>query len=108
MKHAKYVWTLVAAGLLILAACNSPKMEKATTNDQMKEKMPLPAAPKPAAAAPAAAPTPAAAAPEAAAPTATAPASASAKPQGDTAHTAFSRTIHLSTEPGGGVHVVAD
>ncbi|HSS78682.1 MAG TPA: superoxide dismutase family protein [Thermoanaerobaculia bacterium] len=105
MKHAKYGWTFVAAGLLILAACSSPKMEKATTTDQAKEKMESPAATKPAAAK---ATTTAAVSAPAAAPAATAPSTASAKLQGDPANTAFSGTVTFSPAPGGGVHVVAD
>jgi superoxide dismutase, Cu-Zn family len=103
MKHAKYGWTFVAAGLLILAACSSPKMEKATTSDQAKGKTESPAAAKPAAApaakAPATTAVPAPAAP---------PATASATLQGDPGNTAFSGTISFSAAPGGGVHVVAD
>jgi Cu-Zn family superoxide dismutase len=101
MKHAKYGWTFVAAGLLILAACSSPRMEKATTTDQAQGKTASPAATKPAAA-----PAPAAPAP-AAPPAAASPATASATLQGDPANTAFSGTISFSTEPGGGIHVVA-
>ena len=88
MKHAKYVWTFAAAaGLLVLAACSSPKMEKAMTSDHAKDKVDQSAAAKPAAA-----------------PSTT----AAAKLQGDPANTTFSGTITFSPAKGGGVHVVAD
>ncbi|HEV7785434.1 MAG TPA: superoxide dismutase family protein [Thermoanaerobaculia bacterium] len=87
MKHAKYGWTFVAAGLLVLAACHGPKMEKATTGDHAMDKMDHSAAAKPAGA-----------------PSMTAKATL----QGDPANTAFSGSISFSTAPGGGVHVVAD
>jgi Cu-Zn family superoxide dismutase len=85
MKYAKYGWTFVAAGLLVLAACNSPKMEKATTSDHAMAKMDH-------AAKPMAAPS----------------MSAMAKLQGDPANTAFSGSVTFSPAPDGGVHVVAD
>ena len=87
MKHAKYGWTFVAAGLLVLAACHGPKMEKATTSDHaMDQKMDHSTAAKPAGGA----------------------MSAMAKLQGDPGNTAFSGSITFSPAPDGGVHVVAD
>ncbi len=90
MKHAKYGWIL-AAGLLVLAACNSPKMEKATTSDRAMDKK-TDTMDHSAAAKPAAAPSK----------------SATAKLQGDPGNTAFSGSITFSPAPDGGVHVVAD
>lgn len=97
MKHAKYVWTLAGAGLLVLAACNSPRMEKATTSDQAMDKtskkmgtMDHGAEAKPAK--PVGAPSK----------------SAMAKLQGDPANTGFSGSVTFSPAPDGGVHVVAD
>src|SRR3954447_22972593 len=97
MKLAKHGWTLVAAGLLVLAACNHPRMEKATTSDQgmnNANKMEHSAAAKPMAAP--------------AAPPATPAKTAMAKLQGDPGNTAFSGSITFSPAPDGGVHVVAD
>src|SRR6476661_10334354 len=90
MKLAKYGWTFAGAGLLVLAACNSPRMEKATTSDQAKGK--TAAMDRSAAAKPVGAPSK----------------SATAKLQGDPANTAFSGSITFSPAPDGGVHVVAD
>ena len=88
MKHAKHGWTFVAAGLLVLAACNSPKMEKATTGDQGMAKMgktdKMDHSAKPMMK------------------------SVMAKLQGDPGNTAFSGSITFSPAPDGGVHVVAD
>lgn len=83
MKHAKFGWILAAAGLLVLAACNSPKMEKATTSDRAMDKPMVK---------PVGAPS----------------MSAMAKLQGDPGNTAFSGSITFSPAPDGGVHVVAD
>jgi len=94
MKRTKYGWTFVAAGLLVLAACNSPRMEKATTSDRASGKMGTmdhSAAAKPAAK-----------------PMGAASKSAMAKLQGDPGNTAFSGSITFSPAPDGGVHVVAD
>lgn len=94
MKRAKYGWTFVGAGLLVLAACNSPRMEKATTSDQASGKMGTmdhSAEAKPMAK-PVGAPSK----------------SAMAKLQGDPGNTAFSGSITFSPAPDGGVHVVAD
>lgn len=97
MKHAKHGWTFVAAGLLVLAACNSPKMEKATTSDhamdsQKMDGKKMDKMDHAAAAKPMAAPS----------------GSAMAKLQGDPGNTAFSGSITFSPAPDGGVHVVAD
>jgi Cu-Zn family superoxide dismutase len=93
MKRAKFGWIL-AAGLLVLAACNSPKMEKATTGDRAMDKtgtMDHSAPGKPMVK-PVGAPS----------------TSAMAKLQGDPGNTAFSGSITFSPAPDGGVHVVAD
>jgi Cu-Zn family superoxide dismutase len=97
MKHAKYGWIL-AAGLLVLAACNSPRMEKATTSDRAMDKTDkkMDTTDRSAAAKPVAKPM--------AAPSQ----SAMAKLQGDSGNTAFSGSITFSPAPDGGVHVVAD
>lgn len=84
MKYAKYGWTFVAAGLLVLAACSSPRMEKATTSDHAMART------------------------DPARPMGAPSKSATAKLQGDPANTAFSGTVTFSPAPDGGVHVVAD
>ncbi|HEV7504683.1 MAG TPA: superoxide dismutase family protein [Thermoanaerobaculia bacterium] len=92
MKHAKYGWTFVAAaGLLVLAACNSPKMEKATTSDHAMDKK-MDKMDHSAPAKPMGAPS----------------TTAKAMLQGDPGNTAFSGSITFSPAPDGGVHVVAD